>query len=281
MEAVLTILNAIVLLVFGGFMFLIWKSSGERLAVKDDHIDLLKQQLDMIRSVGEDRIKLSDEKRDMVARQLTDALRDAGVDHKIESSPSSESPASPIELETAAKYRISLMQGPNLVSIPGPPVDGDINRVAFAEDAIKLILTYDNPTGLWLVATRDVDSNSPTFGKFVGTLKDIDDRHAYWVLSDVAASISIPLAHSSGGLAIFPPALEVFSGWNLVPVIDLNLEAEGTKIEAAQYFDGLEWAVAYGYDTQKGAFKKILPPDSLQTGLGYFVYVRNDGVIIS
>ena len=75
-----------------------------------------------------------------------------------------------------ATYDVPLDPGANLVSIPADPVNGDINVVFGGEAAITLVMTFDNKTGLWLVASRDTDPESPTFGQLIGNLTSIDAR---------------------------------------------------------------------------------------------------------
>ena len=68
-------------------------------------------------------------------------------------------------------------------------------------------------------------------GTFAGNLTSIDARHAYWVVSDQSLDLKV-LLPASGGLTVFPPAIEVYEGWNLVPVANVDQSAAGTVIEA-------------------------------------------------
>jgi len=197
----------------------------------------------------------------------------------------------------SAHYRIPLLPGPNLISIPVEPTNGDIKSVFGAESAISLVMTYDNPTGLWLVAYRDTAPESPTFGEFITSdefdLSTIDARHAYWVLSNEPLELPVPLPTHLGGMPILPPSIEVYEGWNLVPVVGPNHHPAGSRIDAADYFKGLNWKVAISYNTSEGHFetvqrlrmrwlrrKKSGPGPSVEFGRGYFVYVEKDGSIV-
>ena len=178
-------------------------------------------------------------------------------------------------------YKVHIDPGSNLVSIPANPASGDVNDVFGAETAISLVMTYDNPTGLWQVARRGSD------GQFTGNLETIDSRHAYWVVSDDQLDLEILLPASSE-LTVLPPAIEVYKGWNLVPVVDVQQRAVGATVPANDYFANIDWDVAYGYDTVAGIFAKVTktagttddPSRMLEVGQGYFVYANEDGVII-
>ena len=181
---------------------------------------------------------------------------------------------------TARKpYSLPIEAGSNLVSLPANPADGDVNAVFGGESSISMVMTYDNASGLWQVASRDGG------GTFAGNLTSIDARHAYWVVSDQSLDLKV-LLPASGGLTVFPPAIEVYEGWNLVPVANVDQSAAGTVIEADDYFANISWSIAYGYDPVGGSFVKIIEGDDsddsndVETGKGYFVYADSKGVII-
>ena len=181
---------------------------------------------------------------------------------------------------TARKaYSLPIEAGSNLVSLPANPADGDVNAVFGGESSISMVMTYDNASGLWQVASRDGG------GTFAGNLTSIDARHAYWVVSDQSLDLKV-LLPASGGLTVFPPAIEVYEGWNLVPVANVDQSKAGTVIEADDYFANISWSIAYGYDPVGGSFVKIIEGDDsegssdVETGKGYFVYADEKGVII-
>ena len=181
---------------------------------------------------------------------------------------------------TARKaYSLPIEAGSNLVSLPANPADGDVNAVFGGESSISMVMTYDNASGLWQVASRDGG------GAFAGNLTSIDARHAYWVVSDQSLDLAV-LLPASGGLTVFPPAIEVYEGWNLVPVANVDQSKAGTVIEADDYFANISWSIAYGYDPVGGSFVKIIEGDDsdgsndVETGKGYFVYADSKGVII-
>ena len=176
-------------------------------------------------------------------------------------------------------YSLPLEAGSNLVSLPANPEDGDVNAVFGGESAITTVMTYDNASGLWQIANRD------GAGMLSGNLTNIDARHAYWVVANQSLDLKV-LLPASGGLTVFPPAIEVYEGWNLVPVASVEQLSAGSVVEADDYFANIEWSIAYGYDPVGGAFVKIIEGDdsegssNVQTGQGYFVYADSKGVII-
>ena len=115
----------------------------------------------------------------------------------------------------------------NLVSVPGRPLNGDINAVFGPAEDVDLVFTYDpgHPLGPWLVAER-VDS------VFVGSLTTIDAQHAYWVLATATATVSVAVPPLGSGEVL--PTIAVRGGeWNLVPVISLlsiDQIPQGTEI---------------------------------------------------
>ena len=112
----------------------------------------------------------------------------------------------------------------------------------------------------------------------------------YWVISDEQLDLPVLLPASVGGVPTLPPAIEVFRGWNLVPIVSLDQADPGSVIDADVYFAGLDWSIAYCFDTVEGTFKKVTSadgvpldedqPDALVVGRGYFVYLTEDGVIV-
>ncbi len=207
-----------------------------------------------------------------------------------------------------ADYSVAIKPGSNLISIPAAASVTDINELIGASSPIDFVMTYDNATGLWLVATRDTDADSDTFGELVGNLATLDNAHAYWVNSDRFLSLKFPIPRSAAGTPSFPTIIRVFAGWNAIPIGDSaqtgvpTTAAEGAGYpDPDTYFAGVSWSAAYTFDTARNAFLKTTPvttplaactpvllgtvPEAgiqpcLQNGQGYFVYVIADGVII-
>ena len=121
-------------------------------------------------------------------------------------------------------YTIELNPGPNLISFPANPVDGDINAVFGGEgnEDITKILSYDNDSGLWMVADKGAD------GTFGGDLTTINGMNGYWVVADGIVDVSVVL--EGGGGFSPPPNIQVQQGWNLIGVVDAEQSEAGTAI---------------------------------------------------
>ena len=175
-----------------------------------------------------------------------------------------------------AAWVLKLHAGTNLVSIPANPTDGDIDTV-FGDEAITRVVTRDNATGLWMVASKGSD------GSFAGDLDTIDAGHGYWVVSDAPVDVMIDLP-PSGGVTVLPPAIKVSEGWNLVPIANPAQEKDGFEIAAKTYFANIKADVAYGYDSLTGTMTRIDASsgseDNVMVGSGYWVYANEAGVII-
>ena len=85
-----------------------------------------------------------------------------------------------------AAWVLKLDAGTNLVSLPANPTNGAIDTV-FGDEAITRVVTRDNATGLWMVASKGSD------GSFAGDLTTIDGGHGYWVVSDAPVDVMIDL----------------------------------------------------------------------------------------
>jgi hypothetical protein len=191
---------------------------------------------------------------------------------------------------------VPLKPGANFFSIPATPSVDDVNQIIGNDVGIDVILTYDNATGLWLVASRDKDPESPTFDLLVGTLGTIDAAHAYWVVTDRFQNLAFQLPRTTAGTAVLPSVIPVFKGWNVVPIGDPSQAVAGTSIDPDTYFAGLSWSAAVFYDPARPAYIKTTPggvctavtapPATVPThpcltnGSGVYVYVTADGVII-
>ena len=183
-------------------------------------------------------------------------------------------------------FKVELNAGPNLVSLPATPVDGDINAVFGSEENITTVVTFDNISQLWMTASRGAG------GMFMGDLTTIDANHGYWVVSDSVVDINVKLA--VGGLVgVTPPAIPISKGWNLVPVADttqgkVDPDGDGDlkagEILAKDYFANIDAEVVYGYDATSGVLKRIsagsTSTDKVMVGKAYWVYANSAGIII-
>ena len=197
-------------------------------------------------------------------------------------------------------FNLTLTPGMNLVSVPRDPGNTDIQDVFGDVEEITLVFTrpFAGESDLpWLIAIRDQMT-----GEFVGDLKFIDARHAYWVKASATRSVEIqtpPLQAQR-----IPPTIPVKAGeWSLVPVISLAPIAadtsngstadiqEGTEFDVNSYFGKDNWSKAFTFD--RGQWIGITPAqedgapddvvttldDAAQIGRGYWVLFTEDGNI--
>lgn len=214
-----------------------------------------------------------------------------------------------IKITARADYGVAIKPGSNLISIPAKPSETDINTIIDSDSPIDFVMTYDNGTGLWLVASRDTDADSDTFDTLTGNLSTIDAQHAYWINSDRFLTLKFAIPRASAAEASFPAIINVYEGWNLVPVGDpaqaavsraTTLAASTGMVDPDVYFSGVTWSAASTFDPARNSYVKTTPDVTttsgtclpvplggtvpthpcLENGLGYFVYVTKDGVII-
>src|SRR5690606_23381704 len=131
------------------------------------------------------------------------------------------------EVVERTEYEIEMFPGWNLISLPGAPVNPDINAVLPVGHPASSVLAYVN--GEWRVATRGAN------GTWEGTLTQIDGTSAYWVQTGAFTPLETlvvePLPSDT------PTTIPVRAGWNMVPVIDVQLAGAGTVLApASEYF---------------------------------------------
>ncbi len=180
-------------------------------------------------------------------------------------------------------YKLELNPGPNLVSFPGNPADGDVNAVFGGEgnEAISNVLTFNNTTGLWLNAVKGED------GMFAGDLTTINGMNGYWVVSDGVLDVSVVL-EGTGSIERPPPHIAVQQGWNLIGVVDAEQRKGGTDIATNEYFANIDAQVVYGFDSLVGRLVRLSiakaeskeKQDMVKTGSAYWVYANKVGIII-
>jgi hypothetical protein len=192
-------------------------------------------------------------------------------------------------VQAVPSWDLGLTAGMNLISLPSDPANSDVNAVFGDTDEIELVFTFEGSQSK--VAIRNQDT-----GAFVGTLQDIDARHAYWISTSNAATVEISIPPTSQ-LAP-PPFISVKGGqWNLVPVMSLGAvdddtkgegAAPGTEVDADSYLG--DFRTGFGWTGR--SWKKIDPDgpttdtvDRLETGsvlrvgMGYWVLYNEDSII--
>ena len=182
-----------------------------------------------------------------------------------------------------APYKLELNPGPNLVSFPGNPADGDVNAVFGGEgnEDITRVLSFDNSTGLWMAATKGAD------GMFMGDLTTINGMNGYWVLSASILDVSVIL-EGTGSIERPPPHIAVQKGWNLIGVVDAQQRKAGSGIATSDYFANIDAQVVYGFDSVAGRLVRLSiakaavgeDQNEVQTGKAYWVYANESGIII-
>jgi hypothetical protein len=179
-------------------------------------------------------------------------------------------------------FSLALSPGWNLISLPGSPAATAINTVLASNADVTAVVTYDaSLPGGSLSAIRGDD------GLLAGTLTDIDGSHAYWLLSTSfkALTVSIP-SLAAGQAGVLPPTLDIKTGWNQIPVMDVvGGKVAGDNVNAVEYLSSLGTTVSrmYWFDTVANAWVVVDHDNAatnLQVGRGYFVYATKDGVLV-
>ena len=175
-------------------------------------------------------------------------------------------------------YTLKLNPGWNLVSIPGEPMDSDINAVIPADHPATTVLTYDpSVPGGWLTALRGAD------GSFSGTLTDISAGRAYWIQTQSFEGLKVDIPKQAAGAPQVLPSISVAEGWNLVPILDVDGDFELAAATADDnYFSGLsDGSVTgiYTFNTITNSWMSVAAQD-VEIGKGYWVYATKAGVIV-
>ncbi len=274
------------------FIEIDWNSEGEEYD-GDSHkaVTLTKAVLDAGTDNERDVLGSSSTSN---SRNFTIAISDIGVgEHKLTYNGMDETgnalktdPVLEFEVVVSPPLTLGLTTGMNLISVPRDPENTDIQAVFGDVEEITLVFTRpiagesDLP---WLVAVRDQMT-----GDFVGDLKSIDARHAYWVKASGSSKVEIDVPQLEAQRT--PPSIFVAVGeWTLVPAISLAPIApagtavdspdyiqEGTKFDASAYF-GSDLSKAFTFEA--GQWKPISSSDKVKIGRGYWVLLTKDGNI--
>ena len=175
-------------------------------------------------------------------------------------------------------YTLKLNPGWNLVSIPGEPMDSDINTVIPADHPIATVLTYDpSVPGGWLTALRGAD------GSFTGTLTDITAGRAYWIQTPSFQGLKVDIPKQAVGAQILP-TIAIAQGWNLIPILDVDGDfmLNSNDADDYNYFGGLsEGSVTgiYTFNTITNSWSSVAEAD-VAIGKGYWIYATDAGVIV-
>lgn len=142
------------------------------------------------------------------------------------------------EVEERETFDLQVNPGWNLFSLAGDPADPSINTVFGPGSPVTTVYTFD-PTvpGGWLVAVRQTPDDP-----WVGDLMQITANRGYWALASAIDEVQVDIPRLGGGAVgggtpAQPPIIDLFPGWNLVPIVDVTGDAEaGDFIDADVYF---------------------------------------------
>ena len=194
------------------------------------------------------------------------------------------------DVEARVDFKAPLAPGWNLISLPGDPINQQIDAVIGTDIAVTAVYGYDpGLAGQWLVAVRERQADG-TFGPFAGPLTEITAEHGYWVLTTTfqPVSVQIPALAAgavAGGLPPLPPTINIVIGWNLVPIRDVTGDAvAGDTRDADEYFAGLEISRVYSYNTVDDAWVLVDPTvgsgDTVEIGNAYWVFATEAGTLV-
>lgn len=185
-------------------------------------------------------------------------------------------------VKARSSYSVALNPGWNLVSLPATPSDPDISSVFPATHPATTVLTFVG--GEWKTAVRGGDNT------WEGTISQITSEEAYWVQTGAFTPIKTLIPERNPATVL--PAIPIVAGWNLVPIVDLGQASTPTQATLADrskgidpdiYFASITWTVAYGFDTQGNAWRKITPSatvDNVGQGKGYWVWATKAGQLV-
>ncbi|MCH8848920.1 MAG: hypothetical protein IIC32_08105, partial [Chloroflexi bacterium] len=179
-----------------------------------------------------------------------------------------EDPAGPIQ--------IPLYPGWNLVSLPAPPADSDIDAV-LSEPTISQVLMQASPTtGPGPVTARpgftELLSSVRADGVFSGDITSLG-AEAFWLFTTAFVTLSVLLEPREP--VTIASSMAIGPGWALVPVLTMDPRiAAGTTLPADDVFTNTSWSVAYGFDTALNAWEKLTPGTgaTVKVGRGYWLW---------
>jgi hypothetical protein len=186
-------------------------------------------------------------------------------------------------VKARSAYEVGLNPGWNLISLPATPSDPSIDAVLPSSHPAITVLTFVG--GEWKTAVRGTDGN------WEGTISQMTSEEAYWVQTGAFTPIKTLIPERNPATVL--PAIPIVAGWNLVPMVDLGQAKPPTQTELASnttgkgldakvYFASITWTVAYGFDTQGNAWRKITDTtgDFVGQGKGYWVWATKSGQLV-
>jgi len=183
---------------------------------------------------------------------------------------------------TVAKRTVSIALRPgwNLVSLPDSPAADKrgVNDV-ITTDKVDVVLTYDSKANNWFRAVRQADGTLGLPGSAL-ELVTIEASKGYWVHSTDIVTLTVDVPGIAPGAAALPASFKLTAGWNLVPYATSDLT--DTTQDADDYFTGLDWSRAFGYDNASNKFVGILPgtAHTVALGQGYWIFLNKAGTLV-
>lgn len=178
------------------------------------------------------------------------------------------------EVIERSEYEVSMSPGWNLISLPGTPVDSDLDSVL--PDSMKASRVLAWADGAFEVNERGSDGTWDASGG----VTELVAGQGYWVFTTAFESIEalIPLPDPSSIL----PTVEVVGGWNLLGVVDLAQNDEGFDIGTPdEYLASIDALVVYSYDTQANAWTRLdNGATEMEVGSGYWVWANKAGTLV-
>jgi len=180
-----------------------------------------------------------------------------------------------------ASFDIDLLPGVNLVSIPSAALgDGGNINVLLEDLPVTSVMTYDRSVDVaggnpWLASTVDAET-----GVFSGDIATLEPGKAYFVTATASTTIEVDLAPVSVTL---PPRMQVLQGFNSIGFWSISGDSSA---DMDAYLNSISWSVAYSFSPVPGEGWDVFRPDedlsagdNAEEGIGYLVYVTEDGTL--
>ena len=179
-------------------------------------------------------------------------------------------------------FKADLFPGWNLISLPGTPALPAVADVLPPTLAVNAVLGYRG--GEWASTIRTSD-------QWQGSLTEISGGYGYWIQTDAFESIEVAIPQARHEAKYHPdsPSQPVFGGWNLLGMFDIGQHTAGEPLDAHfgrmstadHYFWGLNWRVAFSFDTQANAWEGVVRGQDkgnvIAVGKGYWVWAESPG----
>jgi len=178
------------------------------------------------------------------------------------------------EVVERGEYEVSMSPGWNLVSLPGTPVNSDLDSVL--PDSMKASKVLQWVNGAFEVNERGSDGTWDASGG----VTELVAGAGYWIFTTAFEDIEalIPLPDPSNIL----PTVAVVGGWNLLGVIDLAQGDQGDSVGVPDvYLASIEALVVYSYNTQANSWTRLdNAATNMEVGSGYWVWANKAGTLV-